>query len=94
MREDAKKFNFVVQKIDGMLGIFKFFMDGGWLYKNTKFNDVMDLLTAEDREEFECDIRNVNWEILIKDYIQGISIWFLKEDKIAPGYGLTQVIYV
>lgn len=34
MREDAKKFNTIAMKIDGMLGIFKFFMDGGWLYLN------------------------------------------------------------
>jgi hypothetical protein len=38
MRENAQSLGKIVDKIDGMLGIFKFFMDGGWLYENSKFN--------------------------------------------------------
>ena len=29
---------------------------------------------------------------MIRDYITGIAIWFLKEDKIAPNYELEQVV--
>ena len=47
------------------------------------------MLNAEEREEFECDIKLIKWEPLILDYIQGMSIWFLKEDKIAPEHYLT-----
>lgn len=63
-----------------MLGLFKFFMDGIWLYENSKFNAVIDCLSPEEKVEFECDIRDVEYEKLVKDYITGISIWFLKED--------------
>jgi hypothetical protein len=89
MREDAKKFNTIVGRIDGMLGIFKFFMDGGWSYKNYKFNPIIDMLSAEERKEFECDIRLINWEKLTNDYVSGLAIWFLKEDKIAPDHGFS-----
>ena len=63
-----------------MLGIFKFFMDGGWLYENSKFNQVIECLSPIEKVEFECDIRDVEYEKLVKDYIAGISIYFLKED--------------
>lgn len=88
MRENAQSLGKAVGRIDGMLGIFKFFMDGGWLYENSKFNTIIDRLSPQDKIEFECDIRNVEYEKLIKDYISGISIWFLKEDVIAPNFEL------
>jgi hypothetical protein len=50
---------------------------------------VISLLSPEEREEFECDIKMINWDKLIKDYVAGILIWYLKEDKIAPEHNLT-----
>ena len=61
-------------------------MDGDWLYENFKFNPIIDLLSPEEKIEFECDIRNVEYAKLVKDYIYGISIYFLKEDHCAPSF--------
>tara|TARA_B110000285_G_scaffold185620_1_gene210632 strand:+ start:1039 stop:1263 length:225 start_codon:yes stop_codon:yes gene_type:complete len=45
MRENAQQLEKAVGKIDGMLDIFKFFMDGGWLYENYKINPIIELLS-------------------------------------------------
>jgi hypothetical protein len=80
MREQAKSLGKIVDKIDGTLGLFKFFMDGGWLYENFKFNPIIEMLSPQERVEFECDVRDVEYKKLVQDYISGISIYFLKED--------------
>ena len=92
MRENAQQLEKAIGRIDGMLGIFKFFMDGGWLYENYKMNPIIELLSPQERVEFECDVRDVEYDKMIRDYITGIAIWFLKEDKIAPNYELEQVV--
>jgi hypothetical protein len=92
MRENAQQLEKAIGRIDGMLGIFKFFMDGGWLYENYKMKPIIELLSPQERVEFECDVRDVEYDKMIRDYITGIAIWFLKEDKIAPNYELEQVV--
>jgi hypothetical protein len=42
MREDALSLGKAVNKLDGMLGLFKFFMDGGWLYENNKYAHIFE----------------------------------------------------
>ena len=88
MRENALSLNKNMGKLDDMLGIFKFFMDGGWLYENNKYAHIFDKLSPLEKVEFESDIRDFSYEKLIEDYIKGISIWFLKEDKIAPAFNM------
>lgn len=46
--------------------------------------EVLKLLSAEERLEFNCDCRNMKWDTFIRDYIKGMAIWALKEDVVEP----------
>ena len=49
-------------------------------------------MSPEERQEFDCDCKNFEWETYVKNYVKGISIWALKEDQIEPIHGLEQIV--
>ena len=42
------------------------------------------MLSDEERAEFECDVKKINWYDFIYYYAKGMAIWVLKEDLIIP----------
>jgi len=79
-------------KLNGMLGIFKFFMDGTWIFESQKILNVLQEISPEEQLEFNCDVRNIDWLEFLGLYVNGIAIWCLGEDEIDPNYGFTQVL--
>ena len=45
-----------------------------------------------DRLEFMCDPKNIDWEPYLKNYIEGMAVWVLKEHKCSPEHQLDQLI--
>lgn len=37
-------------------------------------------MTASDQQEFDFDVRNLNWRTYFETYVQGIRQWILKDD--------------
>jgi hypothetical protein len=67
-------------KVEDTIETFHFFFNGYWQYENKKLVEVIKLLSMEEREEFDCDCRNMRWDTFIRDYIKGMGIWALGED--------------
>jgi fatty acyl-CoA reductase len=73
-------------KINGMVHVFDFFMRGDWRYENQKIYSLIKLMSADEKQEFHCDCKGFVWAPYLEDYLKGMVIYVLKEDKIAPEY--------
>jgi hypothetical protein len=92
MREDVNSLKKNKNRVDAMSSTFDFFINGNWLYENKQIYEVIDKLSAEERMEFNADCRTMDWPLFLQNYIEGLAIWVLKEDKVAPVHGLRQMI--
>jgi hypothetical protein len=89
LKKQSEELQKIKNKIDGTVGIFEFFFFGDWQYENKKIYKLLGMLSPEEREEFDCDIRRVDWNTLFVYYIKGMAIWALKEDQVSPEHNLT-----
>ena len=78
----------VYGKIDDMLEIYRFFIEGDWQYKNARIYGPLDLMSPEERMEFNCDTKTIEWPTYLANYLKGLSIWALKEDQVEPSHNL------
>jgi len=51
---------------------------------NSKMYNVTKLLSDEERKSFNCDTRTIEWYPYLKNYIEGMAVWVLKEHKCSP----------
>lgn len=82
----------VRERIQGSFGLFEFFMNGDWRYFNRKLYKLTAMLSPEEREEFQCDCRRVDYNEYLANYVKGMAIWVLKEDKVQPDTGMKQIV--
>ena len=74
------------------IDLFTFFVNGDWHYESQKILDVLGRLSVQDREEFDCDCRKLDWPKYLSYYVKGLSIWALNEDQVEPSHGLDQIM--
>ena len=67
-------------------------MNGDWRFENKNIYKVINLMSPDERKEFQADCRVINWSKFVNDYAVGIAIWVLKENKVEPIHGLDQII--
>jgi hypothetical protein len=80
------------KKINGMIEVFDFFIRGDWRYENKNIYELINMMSPSERVEFHCDCKGFDWPPYLEDYLKGMVIFVLKEDKIAPEFKMTQVI--
>ena len=90
LQKQVKQLQKIQNKLDGMTDLFRFFFGNQWLYKSQKLLDVQDKMSADEKEEFYCDMRNMDWREYLRKYLLGLQIWVLKENSIAPRYQMRQ----
>jgi hypothetical protein len=88
----ANKLKKMSVKINGMIEVFDFFIRGDWHFENQKVYQLINLMSADERKEFHCDSKGFEWPPYLEDYLKGMMIFVLKEDKIAPEYRMKQVM--
>ncbi|CAD6193059.1 unnamed protein product [Caenorhabditis auriculariae] len=67
-------------KIWKMIEALHFFTTRGWDFKSQALPALLEKMHPEDKEEFNFDIRQVNWDSYLFDYIMGIKRYILKEN--------------
>lgn len=92
LKSAASKLKKMSKKINGMITVFDFFMRGDWHYENKKIYKLINMMSEEERKEFHCDSKGFDWAPYLEDYLKGMVIFVLKEDKIAPEFKMTQVM--
>ena len=88
MRKQVNDLKKVKGRVDGMKDVFDFFINGNWHYENKQIYHVINKLSPEERLEFACDCRQLDWPKFLLNYIEGLAIWVLNEDKVAPIHGM------
>jgi hypothetical protein len=44
-----------------MYDIFEFFINGDWTYVNNRIYSVINCMSDEEKDEFNCDVLKINW---------------------------------
>jgi len=45
-------------------------------------------MSEEEKLEFDCDFKKINWNTYLRDYCKGLFIYAIKEDIVAPKHNL------
>ena len=46
-------------------------------------------MSTEERIEFNCDAKTIDWRDFILSYAKGIAIWIMGEDQVMPSENLS-----
>jgi Male sterility protein len=58
--------------VSTLVDLFSHFTKNEWIYESVKLNDYIKLLTAEEKKEFQIDVKTINWEIAVWRYGYGV----------------------
>lgn len=47
------------------------------------------MLSKEEQYEFDCDPRNIDWKLFIRDYCMGLQIYVAEQDTPEYKHGFT-----
>jgi fatty acyl-CoA reductase len=67
-------------KVWKMVETLHYFTTRGWEFEAKNILDLWDSLDGEDQKVFNFDIRQVNWDDYLFDYIMGVKVYLLKEN--------------
>jgi len=67
------------------MSITSFFALRQWHFVNENFIPLLDQLSVADRQTFNFDVREINWQTYVEDYCMGIRRYILNDsDKTIP----------
>ena len=75
-----------------MRSILDFFIFGKWIYKNDRIYNILNRLSDEEKQEFDCDVQYINWPKYLEGFPTGMFIWSLNQDLIGPERKMDQII--
>lgn len=61
------------------MDVLNYFSTQEWKFTNDRLHALMIKLTSKDRENFFCDIRDLDWNVYFETYISGIRIYLIKD---------------
>ena len=68
------------------------FAEGEKKLSREEIRSQLQNLSPEEREEFDCDVRKINWENYLMTYANGLQIYCLGQDQVSSLHGLTQLL--
>jgi fatty acyl-CoA reductase len=57
----------------------KYFCERDWIYNDTNVRSLLEKLTPEDRDIFNFDIKQVNWNDYLGNCVKGLRQYVLKD---------------
>ncbi|PSN41791.1 hypothetical protein C0J52_21752 [Blattella germanica] len=67
-------------KFPGGLEVLQYYTTKEWVFHNDNLKSLPGQLNEKDRETFFTDIKKVDWDSYIKNFVLGTRHYFLKED--------------
>jgi fatty acyl-CoA reductase len=67
-------------KLNGALQQLDYFLQMDWRWTHNNSDKLLALMSPEDRQTFDFDIRKMNWQTYIKRYCLGVKQYLLHED--------------
>jgi len=66
-------------KVWKMIETLHFFTTRGWNFNSQNLLNLWNQLDEEDKKIFNFDVRQINWDDYLFDYIMGVKVYLLKE---------------
>lgn len=70
----------IQRRIQGGLDVLQYYTTKVWVFKNDNLKSLPRTLTEKDRETFYTDIKMVDWDVYIRNFVLGTRHYYLKED--------------
>uniref|UniRef100_A0A7E5A1W6 Fatty acyl-CoA reductase n=1 Tax=Panagrellus redivivus TaxID=6233 RepID=A0A7E5A1W6_PANRE len=67
-------------KVWKMIETLHFFTTRGWNFESNNLVTLWNTLSPEDQKEFNFDVRQINWDDYLFDYVMGIKVYLLHEN--------------
>ncbi|KMQ98412.1 fatty acyl-reductase [Lasius niger] len=61
------------------MDVLNYFATQEWKFTNDRLHALMAKLTSKDRENFFCDVRDIDWNVYFETYIRGIRVYLIKD---------------
>lgn len=61
------------------MDVLNYFTTKEWKFSNDRVHDLINRMSAKDRENFLCDMREIVWDTFFRTYIKGIRIYLIKD---------------
>lgn len=59
----------------------KFFLLNQWKFSDNNIRNLLKKMSSEDKVTFNIDVKTINWESCIEDYVLGARKYLLKPEK-------------
>lgn len=64
--------------------VFKYFNSPMWLFNSGMVDTVISQMNQQDRADFPCDVRDIDWDQCMQLFCYGLRRFFIKEDIVGP----------
>lgn len=75
-----------------MFEIFEFFIHGEWIYLNNRMFSLINRLSDQEKQEFNCNVLTIKWSDYLLKYVRGMQIWVMNYDLTLPEAKLDQIV--
>ena len=58
--------------------MFSHFTKNSWVFETLKILEYLKILSPQEAQEFQIDVRTINWELGVKLYLYGMQKFILK----------------
>lgn len=66
-------------KLKKVVEAVKFFLLNEWKFSDNNIRNLYNTMTPEDKETFNFDVKTINWETCIRDYVLGARKYLITE---------------
>lgn len=70
----------IQDRISSSVCVLDFFTSNQWEFSNDNVFSLMKKMTQKDRDTFDFDVRKIDWNEYLEDYVVGTKTFMLKED--------------
>ncbi|KAF9412371.1 hypothetical protein HW555_009116, partial [Spodoptera exigua] len=69
------------RRLKKVVDAVKFFLLNEWKFSDDNIRNLLNTMSPADKEVFNFDVKTINWESCIEDYILGARKYLLKSEK-------------
>ncbi|CAI4225621.1 unnamed protein product [Auanema sp. JU1783] len=77
-----KRYARLYGKVWKMVETLHFFTLNGWLFRTEGLTELLGEMSIEDQQEFDFDVRTINWNSYLYSYAMGIKKFILKDNNL------------
>lgn len=74
------KLTSIYKKVHKSVGVLEYFSTREWKFNSKNMEKLIEKMPLEDNDKFNFNIKNMNWEDYLKNYVIGIRRYLFKED--------------